>query len=60
MGRTLYHTCAICGANLDPGEPCDCREEKERERKKMQNRFRVGKNGQMQMCFMQEVKDAKV
>lgn len=19
-----YHTCPDCGANLDPGEPCDC------------------------------------
>lgn len=19
-----YHTCPICGANLDPGEPCEC------------------------------------
>jgi hypothetical protein len=21
---SLYHTCPICGANLDPGEACDC------------------------------------
>ncbi len=19
-----YHVCPFCGANLDPGEPCDC------------------------------------
>lgn len=19
-----YHTCSYCGANLDPGEKCDC------------------------------------
>lgn len=19
-----YHTCPLCGANLDPGEKCDC------------------------------------
>lgn len=19
-----YHTCPLCGANLDPGERCDC------------------------------------
>lgn len=24
-----FNTCPICGANLDPGEQCDCREEKE-------------------------------
>lgn len=22
--RTYYHTCPACGANLDPGEQCDC------------------------------------
>lgn len=28
-----YNTCQICGANLDPGEPCDClNESEERER----------------------------
>lgn len=25
-----YSTCPHCGANLDPGEPCDCREEREK------------------------------
>lgn len=24
MKRTYYHTCPLCGANLDPGESCDC------------------------------------
>ncbi len=23
---TYYHTCPCCGANLDPGERCDCDE----------------------------------
>lgn len=22
--HTYYHTCEKCGANLDPGESCDC------------------------------------
>lgn len=22
--HTYYHTCKLCGANLDPGESCDC------------------------------------
>jgi len=26
--RHYYHTCPYCGANLDPGEHCDC-EQKE-------------------------------
>lgn len=24
-----YHICPECGAHLDPGERCDCRDEKE-------------------------------
>lgn len=24
----ILRTCEYCGANLDPGESCDCREEK--------------------------------
>ena len=24
-----YTTCTICGANLDPGEKCDCKKYKE-------------------------------
>ena len=23
---SYYHTCRLCGANLDPGEKCDCTE----------------------------------
>lgn len=22
--KRYYHTCPCCGANLDPGERCDC------------------------------------
>jgi hypothetical protein len=25
--ETYYWTCPFCGANLDPGERCDCRDE---------------------------------
>ncbi len=25
---SYYRSCPICGANLDPGEACDCRDEK--------------------------------
>lgn len=27
MSRTYYKTCPHCGAHLDPGEVCDCRQE---------------------------------
>ena len=26
----FYNQCEHCGANLDPGEQCDCKEEKEK------------------------------
>lgn len=26
MEETYYQTCPYCGANLDPGESCDCEE----------------------------------
>ena len=29
MRNTYFVTCPFCGANLDPGERCDCRQEKE-------------------------------
>lgn len=29
MRQTYYHTCPECGANLDPGEQCDCQQEKQ-------------------------------
>ena len=28
MRRTFFWTCPECGANLDPGEKCDCWKEK--------------------------------
>lgn len=53
----FYNTCPVCGANLDPGESCDCQEEKELEAKKIQSMIKVEKNGQMQFNFLQEVID---
>lgn len=26
MCKEYFNTCPHCGAHLDPGEPCDCRE----------------------------------
>lgn len=51
----FYDTCPICGANLDPGERCDCQEKKEQETQKRQSMFRMGRNGQMQLNLFQEV-----
>ena len=33
MGR-YYNECPVCGAHLDPGEPCDCKDEREIELRK--------------------------
>lgn len=30
-----YHTCPLCGSNLDPGERCNCRDQEERTRRKI-------------------------
>lgn len=29
VNEMKYITCPYCGANLDPGEPCDCQDKKE-------------------------------
>lgn len=34
-----YNTCPNCGCNLDPGEKCDCENEKAREQEKRQEFF---------------------
>lgn len=44
-----YRTCEHCGANLDPGERCDCQQEQQgiRKIKSLQSRkeFAYGSNG---------------
>ncbi len=30
----IFRECELCGATLDPGERCDCREEREAEKRK--------------------------
>lgn len=43
-----YH-CEVCGAWLDPGEKCDCREEKEQSRKKLESMIRIQPDGQYRL-----------
>lgn len=33
-----YHTCPLCGANLDPGERCDCSKKISQKSEKAENR----------------------
>ena len=44
------YECAICGANLDPGEKCDCQDERAR----YLRQFRVTKNGQYEFNLIYE------
>lgn len=41
-----YNTCPFCGANLDPGESCDCLREKERRRHERGQALAVESSGQ--------------
>ncbi len=34
-----YNTCPNCGSNLDPGEKCDCENEKAKEQEKKREFF---------------------
>lgn len=44
------YECSICGANLDPGEKCDCQDERQR----YLRQFRVTKNGQYEFNLIYE------
>lgn len=39
----MYRTCEHCGANLDPDEKCDCREELERREEELRKMVEVDK-----------------
>lgn len=53
----FYKECPLCGCTLDPGEKCDCQEEKEQEQQRIMGMFRVGGNGQMNFSFAGEGRD---
>lgn len=48
----IYKTCSVCGAALDPGEHCECEDEKVRKRvlleQYIKNNMQVREDGQMQ------------
>ena len=46
-----YNVCRYCGCNLDPGEMCDCEREKMIERREMESRISVSKNGQFKFLL---------
>ena len=42
-----YNECPFCGCNLDPGERCDCRDEKEKEKRKVEDLLTISSDGQI-------------
>ena len=44
----FYRECPDCGANLDPGERCDCFREREEKEKKLSMLFWQGVDGQLE------------
>ena len=45
----FYRVCPHCGANLDPGESCDCHLEQEEKERILSVMFRQGPDGQMEI-----------
>lgn len=46
-----YNECPLCGANLDPGEPCDCQEEKKSKKKLQLKNQSEHRNRALQLCM---------
>ena len=42
----MNYQCELCGAYLDPGEHCDCTEEKEQKVQKLMDMLQMEKDGQ--------------
>lgn len=54
MGR-MFNVCDMCGANLDPGEKCTCK--KDREKKVIFNQLYFENWKQMQLDFKEAKSD---
>ena len=50
----FYRVCPHCGANLDPGESCDCHLEQEEKERILSVMFRQGPDGQMEIGGLNE------
>ena len=51
---SFYKTCPNCGANLDPGERCDCLEIQIENVRALVKMVVVGENGQYEFSFKEE------
>ena len=52
----FYKICPRCGANLDPGEQCDCEETAAREREEAEDLLAKEDTGQLVLRWGQEGK----
>lgn len=49
-----YRTCPLCGAALDPGEPCDCAQERTEMDQKLKDLYVIGEHNQFRIRFEEE------
>lgn len=44
-----YRVCRCCGANLDPGERCDCEDERQKQTDRIMSMMQINKDGQYEL-----------
>lgn len=49
-----FNRCERCGAYLDPGEHCDCEEQKLEKERKIQKFLKMEKSGQFTLSLTKE------
>lgn len=47
-----YKICSNCGANLDPGERCDCEEERRKQTERIMSMMKINKDGQYELAMV--------
>lgn len=55
----FFRECPYCGCNLDPGERCDCRDQKQRKKDRLTELVESDRFGQMTMK-LEELKCRKL
>lgn len=56
-----YDICPVCGAHLDPGEPCDCQDRIEEEPKRPMIPMEIERHtGQLRMILRREHEEITV
>ncbi len=47
-----YNECPQCGAYLDPGERCDCEEERQKQTDRIISMMKINKDGQYELAMV--------